>query len=271
MTDWIIGEKFVDIADMVFYPEGVKDCNPLKNTFCPLCLKEMNVVYTHTLYVKQLFEKINRLNCKFIVITHNCDENVDETYKIPANVVRWFSQNVNVCHPKIESIPIGLENSKWFKSVSKKEKMEQKLSEPRSYKNLAYLNINVNTYPVERVPVFELFKDKQFVNVEKGINGQGFDFYIDNIYNHKFVICPRGNGLDTHRIWETLYLGSIPVVRKDINNWFYKSLPILYVNSWNDVTEDFLNSMWPEYSSANNKRMLEFEYWKNKILSYVSN
>jgi hypothetical protein len=29
---------------------------------------------------------------------------------------------------------------------------------------------------------------------------------------YKYVICPRGNGIDTHRVWEALYLGVVPVV-----------------------------------------------------------
>ena len=29
---------------------------------------------------------------------------------------------------------------------------------------------------------------------------------------YRFCFCIRGNGLDTHRFWESLYLGVIPVV-----------------------------------------------------------
>ena len=90
MIDWITGEKFVGVADMVYYPEGVKDCNPLENTFCPCALKEKNIVYTHTLYVRQLFEEIKKIPVKFVVVTHNCDENINESYlPLPDNVIRW--------------------------------------------------------------------------------------------------------------------------------------------------------------------------------------
>lgn len=51
-----------------------------------------------------------------------------------------------------------------------------------------------------------------------------------------FVPCPAGNGLDTHRIWESLYLGSIPVILEQdlfcgVTNW-----PILVVKKWSDIT-----------------------------------
>jgi len=275
MIDWIQGEKFINIADFVFAPENfvytpenTKDCNALVNTFCHCGLKERNIVYTHTMYVKQLFEKIRGLKCSFIIITHNCDINVDDTFNVPDNVIKWYSQNVDVKNPKIESIPIGLENNRWFRPVRKKDKMRKKVRKRRYYKNLVYLNSNIKTNPKERVPVYEFLENKPWVTVERGVNGIGFDEYIDNIYNHKYVICPRGNGIDTHRLWETLYMGSVPIVKRDINNWFYNAMPILYVNDWSEVNEELLNGMWDTYSTgAWNKEMLTFNYWEKRILN----
>jgi len=267
MIDWITGEKFVGVADFVYYPEGVKDCNPLVNTFCYCDLKETNIVYTHTMYVRQLFDAIRKLKSKFIVVTHNCDENVNDASILPDNVIKWYSQNVNVNHPRIQSIPIGLENDKWFKNLHKKDKMEAKLRMPKNNKNLVYLNSNVKTNPKERQPLYDLFEKKRWVTSEKGVNGKGFDEYIDNIYNHKFVFCPDGNGIDTHRLWETLYLGSIPIVRMGVNVRFYSRLPILYVDRWKDVDEGLLNDMFHSFEKQVwDKDMLTFEYWKNKIL-----
>ncbi|MDH7554334.1 MAG: hypothetical protein QHH74_11825 [Spirochaetota bacterium] len=270
MIDFIQGQRFWEIADMVYYPEGAKDCNPLENTFCPCALKERNIIYTHTMYVKQLFEIIKKIPVKFVIITHNCDENVDNSYVVPDNVVMWYSQNVNVNHPKIESIPIGLENDKWFKNLHKKEKIEIKLKEPKKYKNLVYLNSNVKTNPKERQLLYDLFGNVSWVTVDRGINGQRFNEYIDNIYNHQFVFCPDGNGIDTHRLWETLYLGSIPIVKKSINTWFYNEMPILYVDNWDEINETLLFNIWNMFDGNEwNRDMLTFEYWKNKIMSFA--
>lgn len=272
MIDWITGEKFVTVADMVYYPDGVKDCNPLKNTFCHCALKEKNIIYTHTMYVKELFDKIRGLKCEFVIVTHNCDKNVNDASFLPDNVIRWYSQNVNVNHPRIESIPIGLENDRWFKNIKKKDKMEAKLRMPKKYKNLAYLNSNINTNPRERQPLYDLFEKKDWVTSFRGVNGKMFDEYIDNIYNHKFVFCPDGNGIDTHRLWETLYLNSIPIVKIGINKGFYHDLPIVFVEEWSDVTEELLNDMYYMFDGSEwSREMLTFNYWKDKIRNYVSN
>ena len=80
------------------------------------------------------------------------------------------------------------------------------------------------------------------------------------------MICPEGHGIDTHRTWETLYLNSIPIEIRNINNSFYEDLPICLVDSWEEITEDFLNK---EYNRINEKKYnlekLDFNYWLKKI------
>jgi hypothetical protein len=51
-----------------------------------------------------------------------------------------------------------------------------------------------------------------------------------------FVPCPQGNGLDTHRIWETIFLGAVPVVLKQDAFSALEGWPILFVESWSEVT-----------------------------------
>jgi len=128
------------------------------------------------------------------------------------------------------------------------------------------MNFNISTAPNKRQPVYDLFKDKPWVTVDMRQNGVDFDNYLDNIYNHKFVLCPEGNGIDTHRIWECLYMGTIPIVDNNINNSFYDKLPLLTINNWDSITEDkLLLSYIPLYMQDQHKEILTFEYWKNKI------
>ena len=98
----------------------------------------------------------------------------------------------------------------------------------------------------------------------------GFDFqnYVYNTVNHDFILCPDGKGPDTCRLWETLYLGSIPVVKRGTNVEFYKELPILIIDNWASAL-DVISSTDPiEFKSRNwNMQMLDFEYWKKTIVS----
>ena len=270
--DWITGEKFITLADWTYSPRIKKDgdYDNLPNTLDVRKLKDEDIIYTHTLYVKQLFDVIDGISAKVKVISHNSDVNID--FSPPDCVSKWFSQNVNVFHEKIEALPIGLENNRWFPDLRKKEKMLAKLKESRKYKNIVYMNHNTGTNPAKREFLYELFKDKPWVTIDRGVNGKGFNEYIDNVYNHKFVICPEGNGIDTHRVWETLYMGSIPIVEDNISaEILYSYFPCLITHEgWSGLNDISLQWEFNHFNKIKattdvHTEMLTFECWKNKI------
>lgn len=268
--DFIVGEKFYNIEGFIFSTNitenGNDDYNKLENTFDVSKLNDINIVYLHTMYKNQFFDIIKDLDNKFIVVTHNSDINIDNLDNLPDNVIKWYSQNVNFKDDRLKSLPIGLENSKWFPEMKKQYKIDKKNKTIKSYKNLVYMNHNIRTNIKERTIPFNILKDEKFVTTQMGANGQNFDSYMDNIYNHKFVICPDGNGIDTHRKWETLYLGSIPIEKRCINSTFYEDLPICLVDDWSEITEEFLNKEYDRISNSTwNLNKLDMFYWENEI------
>ena len=90
--------------------------------------------------------------------------------------------------------------------------------------------------------------------------------YFQQLPSYKFVISPEGNGIDCHRTWEALYVGSIPIVIKNniYNNW--SDLPILQVSSYSDITQDLLDTFIKQTYSY---KKLSIDYWKNEF-KYVN-
>jgi hypothetical protein len=270
INNFITGEKFYACADMIYSPDikpEFDDYNVQINTFDKEKLKDLNTIYTHTLYVKYLFDEIKDLPNKFIIITHNSDINIDYSFHIPNNVIKWYAQNANIIDTRVISLPIGLENERWFQGVNKKQKMIDKLATEKKIKNLVYMNHSVATYPSEREPLYKKFSNYTYITTERGINGQNYDRYVDNIYNHNFVICPRGNGIDTHRLWECLYLNTIPIVRRENYLTQFKDLPILIIDDWCDITRKYiLTQELNKFHKLNwNYDKLKFSYWRNRI------
>ncbi len=280
--DFIQGNKFTTIADFTFSPpvKFMDDYYNLPNTLDISRLKDKNTIFTTPFYAKELFNVIRHLPQKFVIITHNGDNFVGndgvgymdgkghhirtDYFTIPDNVIKWYATNVNTAHPKVEAIPSGLENDKWNKEKRKKERMVETLQLPKNIRNLVYMDHSTTWNIGERVKLYDILGNKPWVTALR--LGANFERFLDNVYNHKFVICPRGNGIATHREWETLYMGTIPIQKKDLNNRFFTELPICFVNEWEEITEDFLNK---EYERIRNNtwkmEMLTFEYWKNKI------
>jgi hypothetical protein len=150
--------------------------------------------------------------------------------------------------------------------------MLNKLQEPKKFRSMVYVNHNIKTNPKEREKPYAVLGGKPWVTSAMGSNGQGYENYLDNIYNHPFVICPQGNGIDTHRTWECLYMKTIPIEKRNINNQFYTDLPILFVDDWEEITERFLHDQFMAMAEKKwNMEKLNFSYWKNEIVnSYPS-
>lgn len=287
MFDYIQGDKFRDMAYYTYSPR-VKalrdDYDNLPNTFDITILKDGDIIYTHMMYAKQLFDIMGYFSRRFVLVTHSCDCSIEDYgirrpngkgevkefhyFKIPDNVIKWYSKNVNTKNSIIESIPIGVENDRWHQKVPKLEIMEEQLKQHRGVRNLVYMNHNIKTNPEERQKLYDLFGKQEWVSSHFGRNGDQFERYIHQLYNHKFMLCPEGNGMDTIRTWECLYMGTIPIEKRNINNQFYTDLPICFVDKWEDVTEDFLNKEYRRIKSENwNMEKLKFKYWKNRILN----
>lgn len=249
--NYIHGEKFITLAnnETIFY--------------CPT-----NEV--------DLFFKQNMFEKPFILISHNGDgaiENVKSRYdgaslsEAPSTLVKWFAQNVRVIDNRMQSLPIGLENLKWFPELNKLEKIQKIFNTPKNIKNLVYANFNIETNPKERIHAYQVCQTLPYASTFFGKNGSNFDDYLFNIYNHDFVVCPPGNGEDTHRMWESLYVGSIPIVKKTINTRYYSELPICFVDDWNQLADlNFLLKEKELVKEKNNLKMLDFNYWQNMIL-----
>jgi hypothetical protein len=234
------------------------------------------------MYAHLLLPILAEINREFVLVTHNSDCFISdhgvgfkdgrgnhwktEMATIPSNVIKWYSPNVNTLRNKVEAIPTGLANEWWSPDVNKRGQMIAKWGEQRQIRNLVYMDHNFVQNPEERKVPYDVLGDKPWVTAQR--EGLNFPKFLDNVYNHKFVICPRGNGMGTHREWETLYMGSYPIMLKDLNNRFYSELPFVLVDEWSDVTEDFLNSEYERIRGKEwNMKMLTFAYWKDKIKS----
>jgi len=66
--------------------------------------------------------------------------------------------------------------------------------------------------------------------------------YLRNLREFSLVPCPEGNGFDTFRLWETIYMGGTPIIIK--NAFLPKSLenlPVIQLDTWEKLKD--LNHM----------------------------
>lgn len=79
---------------------------------------------------------------------------------------------------------------------------------------------------------------------------------------HKFVLSPEGRGIDCYRTWESLYLGSIPIVAASPAMSAFADLPILFTEDYSELSQAYLEQRWEEMSrrSFETERLLSTYY-----------
>ena len=192
------------------------------------------------------------------------------------NLSKWFCQNLNIKHPKLISFPLGITNKDEPNSIihqfiGNTDRIYTISKTPKIIKNVVYMNFSIHTYPNERQNIHNLYKNKSWVTTNTPvISEDGHYTFLNEIYSHKFVFAPRGNGIDTHRLWESLYLRSIPIVKKCLCMEQFYDLPILFVDDWNNITEDFLNKKYDEMMNKTYPlEKLTIDYWMKLISSFL--
>jgi hypothetical protein len=185
----------------------------------------------------------------------------------------WWAVNVDYRHPRLHCLPLGLTNptrESWLHPIYSDISimLDTIRAVPEGGRHgLAYMNFDTNTYSGRKI-VFQIFEKKPWVTVGEKINNtEGRRKYLTELRKHKFCIAPRGNGIDTHRLWESLYMGCIPIVGRDILvEEFAAHLPILIVDRWEDVTPEFLEEAWKRMSETEwNMEALRVGYWLKKL------
>jgi hypothetical protein len=154
---------------------------------------------------------------------------------------------------------------------------------------------SANTKKPDRIEMLEIIGNyTKFTQPYKMETVKGFihhppednrERYADVLYNSSFTLAPVGNGDDTHRFWEAILTGSIPirVPRKDFPNQFHcgpnatftelatTDPPMPVFASW-ELALDYLETVTETEIDRIRLAMLEWEdtYWRN-ISSFIVN
>jgi len=248
-------------------------------------------------FVKRVLPSIS---VPFKLLTNNSDKTLPSDYSAECStilkhplLIKWFSQNWETDNEKVEQIPIGLdyhslkpsgtpkfswsppEVHRWGWGI-KKRAIEQerdllslKYSSPdfsqrqiKAYANFQFL-MWTRYGKIDRKDAIEkVSKHLVFYEPVKTTR----DVCWRNMVSCAFVLSPQGNGLDCHRTWEALCLGSIPIVKSSGINTLFDDLPVWVVQDWTEVTEENMRKIIENFRSKSfNYDKLTLKYWQSKI------
>ena len=239
-------------------------------------------------FVNTILPKINK---RFILVSGDSDLCVpkeiltqNETNRLLSSpyIIKWFLQNTKIqeCDKMIQ-IPIGLDYHTISNNPTHNWKLENESHLP-GQQELILIDVKKHSKPLNERKIkiyvnFSLTNDRfndrkesleninpNLVEINNEFTKRTKNWEI--ITNYAFVLSPFGNGMDCHRTWETICLGSIPIVRAPNFKKLFEDLPVLIVNNWSDISEELLTKTLYEFQRKNfNYDKLKLSYWVNKI------
>lgn len=221
------------------------------------------VAFVKTDLIHEFFELIEpNIKFPFKLITHNSAYPINASrgqYVYRDKLTEWFAQNVNIFHQKLKSIPLSIMNARW--KCGDTQVIDRVKNSRFQKTHLLYCNFDTSTNPNSRNTVHQTFVNQDFV---LSASRKPFEEYLIDLKSSHYVLSPNGRGVDCHRLWETLLMGSIPVVENSINISFYKHLPILIIDDWQQVNEQFLREKLDQFQNTTPQECY-LDYWIKKI------
>lgn len=187
-----------------------------------------------------------------------------ETFnEIPSNIIRWYSANNNINDDRIIQIPIGLPD--WSYAII--ENMRKKgLHKNDNRTTSLYFNMTLNT--LKRNFLFNeysvLSKNIPNIIVLHGNQIRTHEEYLLDISNSYCTLCLEGNGYDTYRSLESIYLGSYAAYF-DYRRYqkAYDDTP--YINLFNHILDNSIveRKIFHNFNLETTKANME--YWEKDI------
>ncbi len=181
------------------------------------------------------------------------------TYKIPESDI-IINSSVQDSSDRLTNLPIGVQHDflKYYKENNCN--IDSFTNNNNINTELCLSSFTRNTdksrrgnHCINRDSITMILNSKEYVTKQKYTSID----YFKNIGKFKFVICPEGNGIDTHRLWETLYSKGIPIVEDNLEmRKKLEGLPVIWTCDYSDLTEEYLET---HYNLILNKKY-DFSY-----------
>lgn len=163
---------------------------------------------------------------RFVFVIHNTDRTFGypELVFLLPHAYHIYAINANIQHPSLTLIPLGFVDRQLpllpgFKGGSSERTIE------------VYMNFLDGTNSTKRSECRRALANDPRVTRAEGLS---VPEYFTDLGRSKFVVCPEGTGIDTHRVYESLFCGATPVVLHSPLDRLYERLPVCIVDQWTD-------------------------------------
>lgn len=257
---------FEQCADAVFDTER-------QSQFLPNSVRPGSIVAIRGRDIPHFFKKYHpHIKHPYIIITFGEYRDAFDPsylpYLLDKKVIAWFGVHPHpIAYKKFTALPLGIKVKRADAHKLKKIQALFLKLRKRPKKNLVYLNFAQN-HPQRRL-VKKLLMDKPFCTVSQRVTKKervSFERYLSEMASCAFTVSPPGHAPDSYRTWESIMVGSIPIVERSHLDGLYTDLPIIVVDDWQEITQEFLDQKLQELSAKRyNLEKMFMRFWLGKI------
>jgi hypothetical protein len=257
---YLSGDGFESICDYSAFSPRV---NLISNSDISLAKS----IFCNSEKLEQLIQDLGgEIKAQTLVLGNSDRDFYDFNFELPKSIKEVYLQNSHISNDFYKLLPIGLENLRFARNGIPTLFGSKYYQRQKKYKVIAGPFSPTHSERNEILKWRDITHDS-LIYIEGYISPVRFaEFTSQNL----FVACPRGNGTDTHRFWETLYRGSIPVVKK--SNWSESvaelKVPLIQLTSW-DFEEFFSIVSQHRFEPVNPESIpvLKIEHWRDLFQS----
>jgi len=256
---FISGDAFADSADFQFFPP---DHRKVDNQYSSI--GEARVIFCPSHNIEEFVENFgSQIRAKVLILGNSDREFEDFQFPVPKSVKHIFSQNILFPNSRLATaIPIGIENLRL--AVNGDPGLYKRSIQNRNSKIL--IGPFGMTHPERKELLsLNLIQDESIEFCQSRLTPRQYSRLASE---YSYIAAPRGNGIDTHRLWETLYRGAIPVVRNTtwLKNFGFLSQISISLNSWefNEIISK-VHSNEVDFFDPGKVPQLWWPYWESLI------
>lgn len=260
-SPYISIDAIAKFADVNLYPPKFRQRQPSFKA-----IQKASVIFCPSNKLDEFLSKYSGLISPKVIISGNSDH---EFKSIPENLPDSLNllllQNSLISDNKlIWTLPIGVENFRF--GVNGNPRLFPFTGIPQKARGRIIFGPFGNTHPIRQI-VTEKFRNQsgycEFL--EGRIPPRRYRKIIAE--NFEYVACVRGNGVDTHRLWETLYRGRKPIAISD--KWLESLIflkPYVYtLSAWEVESVKNIDKLRIKDFNPVDIEELWISYWKKMI------
>jgi hypothetical protein len=282
-TQIVTGERLQNVADIYIGTSYYFQYNPMftpqiekQKHLCEFDNKELydnpRTVFCYGDLITEFSKTMDLFMNPFVLVTHNSDMNIVDNPTVNMilehpKLIRWHGQNVGYIHPKLYFLPIGIANRQWpHGNLEMFDYIFRNYDLSIVKKKWAYMNFKIETNKEKRMKCYEaLFNKVQYLALTNPMEN------LLRMMEYRYCICPEGNGLDTHRLWECFYLRVVPVLLKtpySLNIKNETGLPMILLDSWSDFSySENKKNEYEEFDFKSGQQHLTMKHYIKQIIA----